>query len=161
MNENQGVVNTGANGMAAPVTGVNGSESVEDLLRQILDADKKEVKYAKRAAFFMMCIFVIFLVAAIIIVPKVVETLANVNTTVITAGKTLESANAAIDNINTMSASITETSDNMNTMLTDNSKSLTDAVAKMNDIDFEGLNKAIQDLQDAVGPFATFMNKFK
>ena len=105
MNENQGVVNTGANGMAAPVTGVNGSESVEDLLRQILDADKKEVKYAKRAAFFMMCIFVIFLVAAIIIVPKVVETLANVNTTVITAGKTLESANAAIDNINTMSAS--------------------------------------------------------
>ena len=32
---------------------------------------------------------------------------------------------------------------------------------KMNDIDFEGLNKAIQDLQDAVGPFATFMNKFK
>lgn len=161
MSENQEAVNTETNETTSPVTEVNGGESMEDLLRQILAADKKEVKYAKIAAFFMMGIFVIFLVAGIIIVPKVVETLANVNTTVITAGKTLESANAAIDKINTMSASITATSDNMNTMLTDNSKSLTDAVAKMNDIDFEGLNKAIQDLQDAVGPFASFMNKIK
>ena len=136
-------------------------EGMEELLRQILEADKKEVKYAKRAAFFMMGIFLIFLVAAIIIVPKVVETLANVNRTVITAGETLEDANEAIKNINTMSASITETSESMNTMLTDNSESLTDAVAKMNKIDFAGLNQAIQDLQDAVGPFATFMNKFK
>jgi len=46
-------------------------------------------------------------------------------------------------------------------MLTDNSQSLTDAVEKMNNIDFEGLNKAIQDLQDAVGPFANLMKKFK
>ena len=48
----------------------------------------------------------------------------------------------------------------MNTKLTENAQSLTDAVEKMNSIDFEGLNKAIQDLQDAVGPFASFMNRF-
>ncbi|MCR5773850.1 MAG: hypothetical protein K6G42_02075 [Lachnospiraceae bacterium] len=147
---------------------VAGSESMEELLRQILEADKKEVKYAKRAALFMMGLFIVFLVAAIILVPKVVVTLSNVNTAVISASETMKkadetvkSADEALDNINKMSGSITKTSDNMNTMITDNSKSLTEAVENMNSIDFEGLNKAIQDLQDAVGPFAKFMNKFK
>lgn len=142
-------------------------ESMEDLLRQILEADKKEVRYAKMAAIFTFGLFVILLAAAIIIVPKVVTTLASVNNTLITVGKTIETANGtieqangAIDGINTMTSSITETSDNMNSMLTDNAEVLTDAVEKMNNIDFEGLNQAIQDLQDAVGPFATFMKKF-
>lgn len=139
----------------------NGGESMEDLLRQILEADKKEVKYARRAAFFMTGIFVIFLVAAIIIVPKVIATLSYVNSTAIAANDTLTQANEAIAGINTMTSSITGTSDNMNSMLTDNSQALTDAVEKMNGIDFAGLNQAIQDLQDAVGPFASFMNKFK
>ncbi|MCR5748395.1 MAG: hypothetical protein K6G03_11865 [Lachnospiraceae bacterium] len=136
-------------------------ESVEELLKQILEADKNEVKYAKRAAFFMMGLVIILLVAALIIVPKVVQTLAHVDEAVISASQILEEADETIKNINTMSTSITETSDKMNSMLTDNSESLNEAVAKMNSIDFEGLNKAIQDLQDAVGPFASFMNKFK
>jgi hypothetical protein len=143
------------------------NESLEDLLRQILEADKKEVKYAKRAAFFTMGLFIIFLVAAIIIVPKAVETLSHVNEAVVSAGDTfkgaedtLESVNEAIDNINVMSGSITQTSENMNGMLSENAQALTDAVEKMNAIDFETLNKAIKDLHDAVGPFANFMNKF-
>ncbi|MBQ8956427.1 MAG: hypothetical protein IJ075_05610, partial [Lachnospiraceae bacterium] len=140
---------------------VKNEEGMEELLRQILEADKNEVKYAKRAAFFMMGLFVVFLVAAIIVIPKVVETLSNVNTAVVSAGETLKGADDAIENINKMSDSITKTSDNMNSMLTDNSESLTAAVEKMNSIDFEGLNSAITDLQDAVGPFADFMNKFK
>ena len=140
---------------------VKGGENMEELLKQILEADKKEVKYAKRAAFFMMGLFLVFLVAAIIIVPKVVETLSHVNTAVISAGETMKGADEALENINKMSESITVTSEQMNTMLTDNAQSLTDAVEKMNSIDFEGLNGAIQDLQDAVGPFADFMNKFK
>ncbi len=138
-----------------------GAPSTEDLLRQILEADKKEVKYAKRAAFFMMGIFLIFLVAAIILVPKIVTTLNSANTAIKAANETLVQANEALTGINTMTTSITGTSDKMNSMLVDNSQSLTDAVDKMNKIDFAGLNQAIQDLQDAVGPFATLMNKFK
>lgn len=140
---------------------VKSGENMEELLRQILEEDKKEVKYAKRAAFFMMGLFLIFLVAAIVIVPKVIDTLSNVNAAVISAGETLESADEALENINKMSDSITGTSEQMNSMLTENAESLTDAVEKMNNIDFEGLNSAIQDLQDAVGPFASFMNRFK
>ncbi len=144
------------------------TEGVEDLLKQILEADKKEVRYAKIAAFFTFGLFVILLVAAVIIVPRVINTLETVDSALISASHTIEtadevivSANEALKGINTMTSSITGTSDQMNTMLTDNSEALTDAVGKMNKIDFEGLNNAIQDLQDAVGPFATFMNRFK
>ena len=40
-------------------------------------------------------------------------------------------------------------------------QAMTGAVQSIEDIDFEGLNKAIQDLQDAVGPFAKTMRMFK
>ena len=137
-------------------------------MKQILEADRKEVKYAKRAAVFTCGLFVIMLVAAIIIVPRVVNTLKTVDDALLTAVDTIQSAQGTIDNVNEaiegvnqMTSSITGTSENMNTMLTDNSQSLTDAVDKMNNIDFDGLNKAIKDLQDAVGPFASFMNRFR
>ena len=42
-----------------------------------------------------------------------------------------------------------------------NGEAMTGAVQSIEDIDFEGLNKAIQDLQDAVGPFAKTMRMFK
>lgn len=137
------------------------NEEMEELLRKLLETNKKEVRYARLAAFFMMALFLVFLAAAVILVPKVVETLSYANNTIVSAGQILEEADETIKNINTMSSSITQTSDNMNGMLTENAQELTKAVENMNSIDFDGLNKAIKDLQDAVGPFASFMNKFR
>ena len=144
------------------------ADKIEGLLQQILESSQKEAKHAKWAARFTFGLFLLFLIAGVILVPKVVFTLATVNSTIITAGQTIENANGTIESVNEaikgvnqMTSSITGTSENMNSMLTDNSQSLTDAVEKMNNIDFEGLNQAIQDLQDAVGPFANFMNRFR
>ena len=41
----------------------------------------------------------------------------------------------------------------------DNGENLAAAVKSLSEIDFEGLNKAITDLQDAVGPLASLMKK--
>lgn len=150
--------------------GISGEnkESVEELLKQILKAEKKEGRYAKASAFFTFGLFVILLAAVVILVPKVVETLTNINNTAISveatiteAAKAIENAEQTIENIDAMSGSLTTTSDTMNSMLVDNSQNLMEAVNKMNNIDFEGLNEAIKDLQDAVGPFAKFMNRLK
>ena len=43
----------------------------------------------------------------------------------------------------------------------ENSEALTQTVNDMSNIDFEGLNTAIKDLQDTVGPFASFFGKFR
>ena len=132
-----------------------------DILEELLKSEKKEVRYARIAAFFTFGLFVILLVVAIIIVPKVVSTLNNINDTVTSAYQTIEGLDEVMDNINSMSTSIEKTSENMNDMITDNATELTGAVEKLGSIDYEGLNQAITDLQDAVGPFATFMNRFK
>ncbi len=50
---------------------------------------------------------------------------------------------------------------NFDKLLSENSKELTESIKEISEIDFDGLNKAIKDLQDAVGPMASFMNKFR
>lgn len=152
------------------VSGAAGSsdEGMEELLKQILAADKKEVKYAKAAAFFTFGLFAVMLAAVVILVPKVVETLSSINKTAISVEQTItEAANAienaeqTIKNIDAMSGSLTTTSDTMNQMLVENSENLAEAVDKMNKVDFDSLNQAIKDLEDAVGPFARLMNRLK
>lgn len=138
-----------------------GKNSTEELLNKILESTEQETKYAKRAARFTLGIFLVLAIAMAIVIPQVTTTLANVNSAVNQASDTVAKANEAIDNINLMSTSITGTSEKMNTMLDDNSEAIASSVQKLSNIDFEGLNSAIQDLQDAVGPFASFMNKFK
>ena len=40
-------------------------------------------------------------------------------------------------------------------------KKMSPLVNALTEIDFDGLNQAIKDLQDAVGPLASFMSKFR
>ena len=56
---------------------------------------------------------------------------------------------------------MTDASKNLNQLVSDNSQALTDSVTNMSNIDFEGLNAAIKDLQDTVGPMASFFNRFR
>ena len=60
-----------------------------------------------------------------------------------------------------MSNEVTSVSEGLNDFIIENAQTLTDAAQDISNIDFEGLNKAIQDLQDAVGPFANLMNRWK
>ena len=66
-----------------------------------------------------------------------------------------------IDEIDTMVAEMTTASTNLNKLVDDNSQALTDAINNIAGIDFEGLNKAIKDLKDTVGPMASFFGRFR
>ena len=129
-------------------------------LKELLEWEKKEAKYAKRTSMLLAALVGIFLVSAIIIVPKAVTVLENTNEAVVTAQSSLEKVDEQLDSIKVMTDSITKTSNNMNTMVEDNAEQLTEAVKKMQSIDFEGLNTAIKDLEDAVKPMAKMMRAF-
>ncbi|SKB50369.1 hypothetical protein SAMN06296386_101304 [Lachnospiraceae bacterium] len=131
-----------------------------DTLKELLEWEKKEAKYAKMTSRLLFALVLIFLVSAIIIVPKAVTVLENTNRAVVTAQDSLEKIDEQLDGIKVMTDSITQTSENMNTMVEDNAEELTEAVKKMQSIDFEGLNTAIKDLQDAVKPMAKMMRAF-
>ena len=128
--------------------------SETELLTEIRNETRKQVKFAKISAAFIGGIFVIILVAAIILVPRVSVTLQH-------ADQLIGNANLALADITRMSNSVGDMSKKVDQLLADNSEKLTESVEKLSSIDFAGLNKAIKDLQDAVGPFANLMNRWK
>ena len=125
-----------------------------DYLKELRDIAKKQLKWQRRTALAMAGIFAVMLIAVLILVPKVTTTLDNID-------EVVSNISGSVDDINIMVAEMTEASSNINTLVGDNAVTLTEAVNNLAGIDFEGLNKAIKDLQDAVGPMASFFNRFR
>ena len=136
----------------------------EELLKKIADNSAKSLKFHTISAICMAGILVVFILMYITVVPvvnKADTVLDSVNEVATSAAETVNNAQSTLDEIDKMAKSLQETSEGMNKLIDENGKSLTDSLTKMSQIDFDGLNSAIKDLQDAVGPFATFMNRFR
>ena len=133
----------------------------EELLKKLSENSEKSLKFHRISAYCMIGILVVFIVSAISIVPPAVATIKEINDTVTTAGDTIEQASALITELDKTAKELQETSSSMNDLLTENGETITESLDKMSKIDFDGLNQGIKDLQDAVGPFANFMNKFR
>ncbi|MBO4375155.1 MAG: hypothetical protein J5829_08635 [Lachnospiraceae bacterium] len=162
--ENNGTVSNGGMKMAEQankneVAAVD-MEKIQEMLKRIEKSNKKQVGWARTAAIFMILLFVVIGGALMMVVPKVIDTLSNIDVAVNSANEVLMEADAAISDINEMSRSLTTTSDELNAMLSQNSEALASAISQIEAIDFESLNKAIVDLETTVGPLANFMGRF-
>lgn len=153
---------TGGEG-SADVDVSEGSEDKEriELLRAIKKNTSRTFMMQCVSSCCMVGILIALLFTVFSLLPMVMETLRTVTDTVTTVNDLALEADGAIKEINTMSRSITATSERVSGVIEDNAETLTDAVTQINNIDFEGLNKAIKDLEDAVGPFATAANSLK
>ena len=132
-----------------------------DVMKTLLEKTQKQLFYTKILAGAAGGMFLILLIAALLVVPKAVSALTQAEAVMADAQGLLETADTAISNISAMSDEVTQVSKSLNGFVTDNAQTLTDAATDISNIDFEGLNGAIRDLQDAVGPFAKMMNRFK
>lgn len=132
-----------------------------DVMKTLLEKTQKQLFYTKILAGAAGGMFLILLIAALLVVPKAVSALTQAEAVMADAQGLLETADTAISNISAMSDEVTQMSKSLNGFVTDNAQTLTDAATDISNIDFEGLNGAIRDLQDAVGPFAKMMNRFK
>ena len=132
----------------------------KEILKELLEFEKKEAKYQKVTSILIFCLVVIMGIVSAMIVPVAVETLTTANATIVMAQDALSKITTELDSINTMVNSITETSNNMNEIVEANSEGLTNAVKSLSTVDFDGLNKAISDLQTSVGGFAKVARLF-
>ena len=132
-----------------------------DVMKTLLEKTQKQLFYTKILAGAAGGMFLILLIAALLVVPKAVSALTQAEAVMADAQGLLETADTAISNISAMSDEVTQVSKSLNGFVTDNAQTLTDAATDISNIDFEGLNGAIRDLQDAVGPFAKMMNRFR
>lgn len=123
-------------------------------MEQLLKDSKKRTAYARVIAACAVCFLVIVVIAFLKLVPQALHTLDSVNNAV-------ASAEDALEQVEQMSMSITDTSENLNAFVMDNSELVSDAVTNISSVDYETLNEAIGDLRDTVEPFANFMNRFR
>lgn len=147
MEENQNVIANDATG-AGNVT----ATSNDAILTEIRDLSKKRLFYQKISTCCIAGMLAVLLICVLIVIPKVSTTLSHINSVA-------TKAETSIESIDKMTDSILKASENMNKLVDDNGENLAAAVKSLSEIDFEGLNKAISDLQDAVGPMAAFMKK--
>lgn len=136
-------------------------QSELDILKNLYQKTEKQLKYTRVLSLAMVGILCALAIALWVMVPKLVRTLEGVDQALVQVGAVLEDADAAISDISDMSVQITDMSTNLNTFVLDNSETMSDAMTGINGIDFEGLNQAIQDLQDVVSPLANMMNRFR
>ena len=121
---------------------------------EMLKVDKKHLFWQRLSALAVVATFLVVLVVAMILVPQVMATLVNNN-------RVAKDAESAVANVDTMVLEMTDASKNLNQLVGDNSEALNEAITNMANVDYDGLNKAIKDLQDTVGPMASFFSKFR
>lgn len=133
----------------------------KELLIKILEENKKRTFYSRISAIAAVSVFAAIAVCLLLVVPQLFTAVNNVNDALAVAGVTLAEAENAAAGLTKMSNNITKVSEAVDKFVTENSAALSEAMTDIGSIDYEGLNKAIRDLQAAVEPFANFMNRFK
>ncbi len=126
----------------------------DHVLEEIRKFSQKQVVWQRLSSLCILGALICIVVVLFIVVPRVLETLDHINSV---AAK----VETSLENVDVMVNEMTDASKNLNQLVGENSTSLTDAIDKMAGVDYDGLNQAIQDLQDAVGPMASFFNRFR
>ena len=125
----------------------------DEILTQFLTQTKKEATFSKVIAFIMLGVLLLLLIATLVVVPRVLSMIAEIEQTahdaqavVAQATETLGGLSATVDGVEEMTESITKTGN-----------ALFDGIGK---VDFDALAKAITDLQDAIEPVANLSRMF-
>ena len=131
-----------------------------DMLTELVNNSRKQLFYARLRTLSSVVIAAGIIIFLIMVVPAILKTTAQANDIMAKASETITLANAAIESVTEMSTSITSMGENMDTFITENAESVATVMEKIEAVDFEGLNSAIEDLGAVIEPLAKFFNMF-
>ena len=139
-----------------------------ELLSELIGLERKS---AKRMRIIMTAVIAIagaLIIALAIVVPRVTYTLSQadllIQQTDTLIGETQElvtGTNQLVEGANESLAGIDTMVSNVNGLVEENMGSVTESISKINEIDFDKLNKSIAELSDVLEPLANFANMFK
>lgn len=136
-------------------------KGTDELAQKMYENSVKTLKYQKLSALCLVGMLCVVLFGAVIVIPKAIYALDGIISIVDSANETIKKADATLSDISDMADSLEAAGDKMDKILEENEAVLVESMDKISKIDFEGLNEGIHDLQEAVGPFANFMSRFK
>ena len=108
---------------------------------------KKQLNMMKVLMYSMAGIFLMLLVAVAVLVPDVTATLDN--------------ANIALEQISSTAREMDNVLNSVETLVEDSSVGVSQALENMNSIDFEKLNRSIEDFNNVVSPLSSFFSRFQ
>lgn len=127
-------------------------EKTIDILEDMRKANQKNLMYQRISTVLML----IFVIAVLAVIPKVVSTLDSAKKALDTGYETLIHMNDAVTQLETALDSVDILAGQAEEAMT----GMDDALQKMNEIDIDTLNQAIKDLSDVVEPMAKFFKVF-
>lgn len=144
---------------------------IMDILQDIRDNERKEMKYAKRQSVISMvlssiCLTIVIMIgiAVFSLLPKVGALVRNANAIIEEASGMMSEAEDVVTNLNTVTndlakLDINELFDNVNGLVVESEDSISEAMERIEKIDFESLNSAIKDLGAVISPLARFFGR--
>ncbi len=137
-------------------------EEMLSVLRSIKEHEELQTKYAKKqgrvvalAALFCVAIMIGVGILVLSILPKVVVLLDQANTIAVQADDVMKDLNVVTKQL--AQADITGMIDDVGSLVVESEESINEAMKKIDAMDIEGLNKAINDLGDIVEPLAKML----
>ena len=107
---------------------------------------KKQLNMMKVLMFAMTGIFLMLLIAVAILVPSITSTLDNANTALEQISYTAQEMDGVLNSVEIL--------------VEESSVGVTEALENMNSIDFEKLNKSIDDFNKVISPLSNFFSRF-
>ena len=123
------------------------NKTEKELLAELVDLQKKGSRRAALAVIISAFAAAILLAAAIILVPRTVSMINDTN-------RLVTEALGAVENIDKV---VRDASG----LIEENAEGITDAIQRVDAVDFESLNDSIKSLSDILTPLANFFNVFK
>ncbi|MBQ9459541.1 MAG: hypothetical protein IJU66_06360 [Oscillospiraceae bacterium] len=127
----------------------------------------KLARYMRLNVWLTAAVLAALCLALVLVVPRVTAAVDRLTGTLSRLDAVLSEVNDLSDKADdTLAAatqaleSATEAADNANRLVEDNSDAVAEAMEKFNSVDFEALNRAINDLADIVEPLAKVANLF-
>ncbi len=138
-----------------------GTDAATDPIRELARDQKKTLFFTRIIGISSLVTAATVVIACLIVIPRAISTIDQMNALMAEGSAALDNANATLANIDSMTAEIETAADGINELVDANPDVLAESMAKLNNIDFDSLNKAIKDLGDVVEPMATFFNRFR
>ena len=111
--------------------------------------EKKQYQMAKISAAANAAMLLVVILCAVILIPRFLNTMNQVD--VVMADLEIVSSELA--------DTLPEMMEDLDALVNSSEAGITEAIEKMNAIDFEALNQAIQDLQTVIEPLARFFGR--
>ena len=136
-------------------------EQTRTLLEDVLKSQEKELRHARISSFASIALLLVIIAALCILVPGALKTMGDARTALLQAQSALTQAQETLTELDVLMDDLSTAVGNVNGLVTDNTDALNDAMRKINGIDFDTLNSAINGLNDAVRPLAQLSNLFR